>query len=397
MTVIDDVEVVLLDDDAPTSRTVELRPRRRWRELALVVAAIAAVVGVGLVGDDEGEDAAASPTTSSTERRSTSTTRARPSTTRRAALVQPSTTRRQTTTTTWPQHEAGTGPILPGGPSGTTVGLVTGNGLVTMVDLDTGDRCTLKVGRDGAWMAGLPPVGGLLLVQSSDVLLGVDRGCAATELDIDLNTGYPVTATSERFWIATGEYGQHLVEHRLPGGEATGREVDLPRYTGASSFILGDDLVIGANGRMTLLDPDTDERRDLGPGNPLATRGSVVAYADCPELRCGLAVLDVSTGERRVIPGVEPVSWDPSTFSADGRLLRVPVPGSGDEPSSAVIDLQTDEVWVLDESVQGPQITPDDRWLVAMHRGEVVAFRIGSDERVALPDGFRDVQGFALL
>lgn len=394
MTVIDDVEVVLLDDAAPTSRTVELRPRRRWRELALVVAAIAAVVGVGLVGDDEAEEAEASPTTTTSERRSTTTSRT--ATTRRPALAQPTTTRRPSTTTSWPQLEAGTGPVLPGEPSRNVIGLITANGLVTMIDLATGDRCRTRPAADGVWMIGLPAVAGMFLVQSGHSVLGIDRSCAVTDLDVDLGPGYPVTATAERFWLAMGEHGEQLVEHALPDGTPTGREVLLPRYTGATSLVLGDDLVVGASGRMTLVDPDTDERRDLGPGNPLATHGSVVAYMDCPEMRCALGILDVATGERRVVDGVEPVSWELSTFSADGRMLRVPVPGDH-EPSTAVIDLQTDEVWILDEPVQSAQITADDRWLIAVHLGEVVAFRIGSDERVRLLDGFRDVQGFALL
>lgn len=382
----DDVEVVLVDDpNAPSARTVELRSRGRGRELLLVVVAIAAVVGVGLIGDAGDDSATATPTTST--KRTTTTERG--STTSRAP----------TTTTTWPQHEIGTGALLPDVPTGLHLAALDGNGVVTIIDVGTGDRCRNRVATDGGWMVwNVPTVAGRLLVQTGAGSIGVDRSCGVHELGVNMEHGYPAAAGADRVWMGPHEGGA-LVEHRLPDGERTGRTVDLPRFGGPNAVVVGDRLVIGLQGEMTLVDPDTDERRDLGAGTPLTSHGNLVAVTICPKLECRLALIDVDTGSRRILRGVSPTAWDQPVFSADGRLLRVPVEGtSREQPASAVVDLETGSVRVIDVMLNGAQFTSDNRWLLGMVNGEIVAYSlVEQNVNVVLAPDLNAVQGFALL
>jgi hypothetical protein len=273
---------------------------------------------------------------------------------------------------------------------------VSGGGIVSVIGLDTGDSCRNQASRDGAWMVwNLPTIGDRLLVQANRGSLSVDRECAVAEVPLGLQEVSPLASSIDRLWMQSGS--NHIVEHALPSGEETGRTVELPRFTGTTLAIVGDDLVVGANGEMTLLDPSTDERHALGSGTPLAAHGSLLAYATCPELHCRLGLLDIANGDRRFID-IEPAQWEPSTFSADGTLLRVPVPGRDEyAPSTAVVDLTTDSVWVIDQPLQMPQLTVDNRWLIGLLDGQVVGYRIGDVDPVVLTPDLRDLQGFGLL
>lgn len=383
----DDLEVVLVDHrDAPSTRTVELRSRGRGRELLLVVAAIAAVVGVGLIGDAGDDGATATPTTTSTKR----TTTTEPGST---------TSRAPRTTTTWPQHEMGTGALLPEVPTGLHLATLDGSGVVTVIDVSTGDRCRNRVANDGGWMVwNVPAIAGRLLVQTGSGSIGVDRSCGVHELGVNMEHGYPAAADADRVWMGPHEGGQ-LVEHRLPSGERTGRTVDLPRFGGPNAVVVGDRLVIGMQGEMTLVDPDTDERRDLGAGTPLASHDNLVAVTTCPKLECRLGLIDVDTGSRRILRGVTPTAWDQPVFSADGRLLRVPVEGtSREQPASAVVDLETGSVRVIDVMLNGAQFTSDNRWLLGLVNGDIVAYSlVDEDVKVSLAPELNSIQGFALL
>lgn len=394
------VPVARLDEpEGPSStRVVELTPRRRGRELALIVVAVAVVIGVGLVDDGGGEDVSAEPTTTST--RKPSTTREKPTSTTQRRAKTSSTSRPSTTTTAWPQHRTGAGPLLPDAPTRLFVGALSGNGMVTVLDVDTGDRCRTMPSRDGSWMVwNVPTVADRMLVQTSEGSVGIDRECATSKLGVNLEQGYPSAASHDRLWMASGDSSEHLAEHALPSGEATGRTVELPRFGGAVTVIVGDDLVLGMMGDMTLLDPSTDERRALGSGMPLAAHEALVAFIACPEMRCRLGFLDVTTGARRLIDGVEPTTWDPATFSRDGRLLRVPVAArDGDLPASAVVDVATGEMRVIDEPLHSPQISPDNRWLVGIADGKVVARSLDDRQlHIVLTPELSEVQGLALL
>jgi hypothetical protein len=211
---------------------------------------------------------------------------------------------------------------------------------------------------------------------------------------------HPVAADADagRVWMGSDQ-GDELVEQRLPSGERTGRTVDLPRFGGPTVVVVaGDDVVIGLQGEMTLVDPTIGTRRDLGVGTPLASNGKVVAFMSCPELECRLGLVDVISGSRRTVGDVVPTQWEQPVFSRDGRLLRVAVEGSNrEQPASAVVDLETGSVRVFDVMLNGSQITPDNRWLVGMVDSEIVAYDLESAAmQLVLAEDLNAV-GFALL
>lgn len=384
----DDLEVVLVDGPgAESTRTVELRPRRRGRELLLVAAAVAVVGGVGLLGDG-GDDIAATPTTTSTRRAEARPERERPRTT----------TTRRATTTTWPQFEAGTGPLLPGAPTSTHIGVISGSGSVTIVDLDSGDRCETLPSRQGVWGSwNHQTPSGHLLVQTAGGIIAIDRACAMTPLSVDVADAYVAAGNADRVWL-TSHAGHSLQEVVLPGGEATGRTVEVPRFNIATVFAAGDDVVVAAAGDMTLIDPDTRARRSLGVGQPLATHGDVLAFSTCPEARCRLGLMNVRTGRRRLLGEVEPAPWSPSTFSGDGRYLLVSVAGRrSDQPIGAIVDTRAGSARLLDSPVQLGVFTADSRWLIAGTDGRLEAYRV--DEAVpAVPlEDLSGAQSLALL
>lgn len=389
----DDLEVELVDAPDLGVRTVELRPPRRRKELLLVVAAVAVVAGVGLIGDGGDGDAQATPTTTSTRRDDERT-----STTRRRS-PRSTTIPRPTTTTSWPQFEAGTGTLLPGELTGAKVGLVTSTGQIVVVDLDTGERCRTAEYRNGLWVPWSFPTPGRMYAQTGAELIAVDDRCATTVLPVNANESWAAAATDRSVWLMVGSSEQRLIEIALDTGERTGRDVAVPRYQGATVVGLGDDLVLEVSGQMTLVDPDTDERTDLGVGTPLAATDSRLAYVTCPELRCHLAVLDVTTGEHRVTPDIEPVTWEPAQFSSDGRHLRVAVPtDQQDQPTTAIVDVETGELRALGTALYSSSFTPDGQWLVGLENGRAIAVKVdGTVPNIEIAPDISSVQNLALL
>lgn len=382
-----DLEVELVDE--PETRTVEVGPRRRWRELVLAVVAVSAVVGVGLIdsgGDDD--DVGSAPTTTTTNK--PSRTRI---TTHRQALAS-----RSTTTTSWPQREAGEGPLLPGGPTATAIGVISGSGRVKVVDLDTGDRCETQPAGQGVWMPwGLRSGPGRMLVQTPEALLAIDRTCAIVSLAANVGDLYLAAISDDSVWLAGGN-SPYLNEVRLSDGEPTGRTVEIPRFNTATAVAVGDDILLSAMGDLTLVDPDTGERTALGTGMLLAVHDTTVAYSSCPKARCQLGLLDVTTGQRRIVAGVEPTGWHTSSFSADGRLLQVPVAGSrSDQPVAAIVNPASGIVRIVDEPVQQAVFTTDNQWMIATTNSGTTAYRVdGTTDDVELDD-LRSGQGIVAL
>lgn len=386
----DDLEVVLVDGPgAASTRTIELRPRRRGRELLLVGVAVAVVGGIGLLGDGGEDGIAAAPTTTSTRRSVSTSGPERERTT---------STRRSTTTTTWPQFHAGTGPLLPGGPTSTHIGMISGSGTVTIVDLDTGDRCETLPSRQGAWGSwGHQAPTGHLLVQTGAGIIAVDRDCAMAPLSVDVADEYVAAAAGDRVWL-TSHDGARLHEIALPGGNETGRTVDVPPFNMGMVLAAGDNLVIAAAGDMTLIDPDTGARRSLGAGQPLATQGDVLAFATCPEARCRLGIMDVRTGTRRLLGDVQPVLWSSSAFSPDGRFLLVPVAGARREvPVGAILDTRTGSARELDAPVDQGVFTADSRWLIAVTGDRLQAHRVDEREPGIWLEGVNGAQSLVRL
>jgi hypothetical protein len=406
----EDVDVFLVDapPTAPPNTVVlgqDTRRRRRWPELGLVLVGVAVVVGVGLLGGgDDGVEAA--PKTSST------VTRPRPTTTRphhRTTTTQPgrfttTTVRRTTTTTTWPQYVAGTGPLLPGQPTGTLLGAVDGMGVITMLDLDTGDSCRTMVDRSNTYSPwGVQAMVGPVVVQSGSGTYVIDESCAAHRAAFDLNSSWLAASSGDTLWMGGGGGNTVFEEVSRTTYERTGRSFRPPPYSNVSLVAVGRDLVVSAGGEVALVDPDTDERRSLGTGRPIAARGRTVALVSCPELRCSLVLLDVDTGHRTVYETVHPVEWSQAAFSPDGTRLLLSVPvrdssGYEDQPDTAIVDLGSGAITRFGNQIQGGVFTTDGRWLLTIEQSRVGARALdGSGVTVLLPDALRNVQALAVV
>ena len=378
----EEVPVVLLEDGVATVTEAEVRlggtppPRRRVRELLLVLAVVAVVAGVGLLGDDGGDDVAAPPSTS-TSRPSTTRPRPRPSTTRPH-------TRPTTTTTAAMTTTIGTGPLLPGDPTGTTLAFVDSAGAVTVADLDTGDHCRVHLPDNGVWP--MFPGNGTLPIyalQTDRGAVAVDRHCGVAPMGTRRGSGWPLAVTGDRMWIVDDE-GYVVREHSISEDRPTGREIDVPGFTGIFAVTLEDDLVIAAMGEMTLVDTDSERRTGLGPGHPLAARNGRVYFTACPELRCHVGAVDVATGRRTVLADLRVVPWEAGAISSDGRFLRVVV----DEGAGAVVlDTESGAV-VTTRDLHTTAFTSDGRWLVGVRDGRLAAVRLDgtfAELPIALP------------
>ena len=388
----DDIPVVRVDSEPyrVTTTTVDsIPPRRRRRELALVAAVVAVVGGVGLLGDgsDRPEDAAAA-TTTTTERRTSTTVR------RTTTRVVPG----STTTTSWPKPLAGSGPLLPGPPTGTRVAIVHSSGRVSVRDLDTGAGCTTDPPGTGLWQPLQAPARRWLLAQTDRSLLAIDAECAVTDLDVGADgDAYPVAATTSAVWLLRDTSGTAEVrEHALDTGDATGRTVQIPAYAGANVVAAGERLVIAVHGDMTLVDPATGRRRSLGSGMPVAATADALALVSCRNLECHLALADLDTGDRRRLADGPWVAWEPGAFSPDGRQLRASLASTGDEPVPVLVDVASGDVRRLPAGLWGTSFTADGAWLIGQHNGRASAFRVDGEGEVVDLD-LADVSGLALL
>jgi hypothetical protein len=394
----EDVPVTLLDDDRipPTITTAEValdRPRRPRRELLLVVLAIAVVAGVGLVGGggDGGDPQTATPPT--TERR-------RPRTESIEEFKATSTTTRprppRTTTTSTVERLSGQAPLLPD-LTGTTLGLLDNSGGVTVLDLDTGDRCRTVPARSGAW---IPWSTGIelttMIVQGQGGLHAVDRDCGSIELGTGAASGWPATVTGTTMWVVDNDDQSSISEVSLLTGDATGRVIAIPAFNGVQAAGAPGALVLGVSGSMTYVDLTSDDRRDLGPGVPLGLRDDVLLYSSCPQLACHVATLDIDSGERRVIGDIEGVMpWESAAFSPDGRYARVSVPHDDINrgPTATVIDLRSGRV-VQRTDMQGGVFSRDGRWLIGIANGNLSAVAIDGDGaplELDIPGAFQNV------
>jgi hypothetical protein len=343
--VIDDEELEL-----EVSRSSGPSPRRRWPMLALLGGAVVLVLLVSRIG--EGSESTSLPRT---------TTTVRPTTTRQPTTTAPA------TTTSLPRFEAGTGPLLPAA-GGTHIVSMNGDGVITVTDLGTGDRCATRAG-EGSWpMSIVNNLRGSAPLQTPDGAYLVGPRCELTEI---AGQGSYVVATSESSaWFIDGPW---LVEGSLTG--VRGRSIDLPQGASPSVVVSGDDVVVGLNGSMTLIDANGD-RRDVGAGSPIAMRDRLLAFITCPALRCSLVLLDLDTGARRTIDDAAGADgFGVAGFSPDGRYVAT----TGSR-GAAVIDVTTGSKTVLDNASAVIGFTIDSDWvLVAGAVGRVIAIPLHGD------------------
>lgn len=350
----DELAVELVDEPPP-------RRPRRWPQAALLLAALAVVIVLGMLDDGSDETSLPATTTTTTIKRTT-TTRA---------------VHRVTTTEVVPHTEPGDGPLLPDA-AGTHLLLVRDGGRVDVVDLATGFTCVNTTGDRETWMpnAGIANIGAVAL-QTGSGLVTVDAGCGVARPAAARFDGYASARTDDAIWVMS-EDGTTLNGFGLDG---TPRQaMDLPS-NGAWAFGAGRRLVVAAAGSITLVDPVTGSRRDLGTGTPVAASADAVAVLGCPRLTCSLSLVDLDSGRRRRVGTAELGSATMGAFSADGRHLAVTT-NPGASPRSYVVDLRTNETTEVDaDTVIG--FTSGSQWLLAQSEIDVVAFRPdGSDRRV---------------
>jgi hypothetical protein len=318
---------------------------------------VAVVAAIGVLGGDGGDDrSSATPTT---RERRTSTTRHRVSTT--------------TTATTLLGRVIGTGPLLPGDPSGTVLGIVDSTGVATVVDLDSGDGCSVKAMRADPWSPWPARDVKTLWVQSNDDLVEVDTSCTATPRSGGFTRGWPAAFTETTVWLVRDQQGV-LEERDLATDTPTGRTIAAPTNAGLVAVTVDDDLVIGAMGDMTHVDVATGRRRSLGAGMPLGGRDGLVYFTACPALECHVGVVDVVSGERAVVStDVEVAVWEPAAVSPDGRHIRVTeITPSG--TAAAVIDVRSGAVVRID--LELAVFSADGRWLIGLDGLDVGAARL---------------------
>jgi len=384
------VEIELVDERAPaTTRTIEVgRPHRRARELLLVAVAAVVLLGIGVLGGgDDGETVLPGERRRNTipyEDFSTTTT----------------TARRTTTTTSWPQYTAGTGPMLPGPPTATALGVLDGRGLLTVVDLDTGDRCQVSVSRDGsAWFPWPHPVGAPdLVLHVNGGLRVVDRACG--NRPFVTGSGWPAVVTAASVWMHSESVPSRIDEISRTTGEATGRTMDLQSHTRATLLAAGGSLVVGVIDHMALVDGE-GRTTDLGTGTPIAAGDNLVAFVTCPEIRCRLGLLGLRSGARRHLDIPALTFWEANGLSPDGRVLAVAVNDDvprPTQPATALVDVETGRFRVLDLSPQGTSFSADSRWLIGSRGSTIVAVAVERpDDEVELDLRFTGVQSLAVL
>lgn len=395
----EEVPVVLVEDGVPRVTTTEVeldRPRRPRRELLLVVLAVAVVAGVGLVGGGDGtedpQDAATPATTarrgprteSVEEYRATSTT-TRP---RRATS--------STTSTMLVRLLSGSGPLLPGDPTRTTIGFTDSAGVATIVDLDTGDRCQVQVSTRDTW-----PWSGreseTFWVQAEERIVEVDHGCGVTERTTEFYGGWPSMITGDTIWVVDRE-GATVHEQLLRTSESTGRSFTVPRFSQVTMAAVDGGLVVSANGDMTLIGFRARELRSLGTGTVLAGRDRRVVFSACPALECEVGVLDVDTGDRRQLAATDAIPSDAPSISPDGRYVRVSTQReSSVMPTTLVLDLERGGT-VLETELEQPVFTDDSQWLVGIERGDLAVVSIdGTYPQIPIDVSGHTVRTLAVL
>ena len=323
-----------LEADEPTVELVEDGPPprhpARWPQLALLGTAVVVVIVVGLL-DRGGDDETSLPTT---------------------------------TTTSLPRFENGDGPLLPDAVD-TAVLTVGPTGLVTVHDLASGSRCVNAAGGQDTWIP-FPsrPITSTVALQTDNRLTLVDSRC--TLRPIAINDGYPVAMTDDAVWYMQDD-GQVLREVRLDG--RAGRRVDAPANVGPV-LAAGDRLVLTAAGSMTLVDPATGARRDLGTGQAIAATRSTVAVLSCPRLQCRLSMLDLASGRRRALADPRLGVVGGGTFSPDGTRFV----GATMQGKVVAVDLRDGSTADLDAD-QPIGFTADSSWVLVQSTGNVIAIR----------------------
>jgi hypothetical protein len=220
--------------------------------------------------------------------------------------------------------------------------------------------------------AGVARGGGLVVTGPEGVHYVPDLVRDATS--VPLGDGNLVLASdhADRVWIVVGDpfSGSPSTTARevdLSGGVTAG-PITLPSGVSAIAGLPGGLLVDTPDG-IFLVDRDGDARR-VARGTPIDTFGANLVHHVCdPDMRCGLRVTDVATGEQRRVEGGIDVPGDlfgAAGVSPNGRLLALETHVEGQPPGMDVIDLTTGTVVRSDDFLSDGVAawSPDGRWLI---------------------------------
>lgn len=299
-------------DPEPGGRIVELGPAAsgsRRRDLGILVAVVALVVAIGVLGDGGGaaeEPAEADATTTTAERRTTTTARRpRPTTT---LPVDPIVTTTE-----------GTGPVAPGTTTGSAIVTTEGDEVV-VVDLDTGDECRIEVpgARNGGLWVGRG-IGRRANVSGGNGMFTVTAGCKLTEPRQGAVVELLPNDRPGHVWeVRHLAEGVRLVEQADDGTE-TGRQIEIPAWSGGLHPVDGG-FVTDVFGSVTFVDAATGQGRELADGFTITAGGDRVVIVDCRAFDCDLVVLDLE-GRRlaRRTTARPALGWQGGAISPDGR------------------------------------------------------------------------------
>lgn len=361
--------MLLGDDPSPPDKQSR---RARWVDPVGLVAIVAGMIAVGLLGDRGQKDPAPEPTTT-TAVAQTSTT----------AVVGPGT---------------GTPPSLDGGP-------LLDRGKRTVLFLESPTPRIVDIG--AGTVRELAPLGTPPLVVALEHGFVVPRNgtkqlvrlsTGGDEVGtLDVQTSGLLRATDGSWWSIQdrGFKGFDLVEL---DEEFRFRErlVHIPRGAGVVGATTNG-FVVGHFNSITVVDPDTGEPRDLGRGDPIAAHGRTIARFVCRSLRCTIELVDSQTGRAAAIADLPDVqSYVRGQFSHDGRWFAVIV-NSTDDAALLLIDTTQRRAQKIRQASDNPiAFSADDDYLFVVADGALDAYELETGAWSKLPIDVTGVRQIAV-
>lgn len=292
-----------------------------------------------------------------------------------AAAGEPTTTeRRRPARTTEP---AASPPLtLPAGMGFRVVSI--GNASIVVTDLGVGAETTIDGGAGGGYLGvGVARGSGIVVVTAYEEVVYLPELVPNAE-GVNLGEGNQIVPSDEpdRIWILgsdpSTDVSSTLREVDL-SGHTTAGPITLPAGVATVGSVTGG-LIVDSPDGIFLIDRDGDARR-VARGTPIGTfGGSVIHHACDADLRCGVQVTEVSTGEQRQIDlPADALTRDSSyygssTISPDGRFVAWWV-YSERAGGLKVVDLATGTVVPTPQTdlVEGGATmdwSPDGQWLL---------------------------------
>jgi len=309
------------------------------------VAALVAVLGLGLVlGDagDGGDDEAATSTTTTRRRATTSST---------------------ASTTTLP-----VGPVLPV-QTGASLLLANGSATWTLLDLDTGTRRDVPIQSQDPYSA-VPVAGGIVVLRGETAEYVRVIGGDAEPVRLGPAAQVFASGSPDRVWLAQfGREAPRVLASDIQvvlvdlTGRAIGPEITVPTANGYITGGTGSGVVFVSGGRVYVA--DAEGVRPIAVGDALRSTATEVLVHSCDDAaRCAPVVVDLSTGRTTRLDRLGGV------YNAGQSLLVSPdrIASVGYGPSSFVVGPST-TITIADRSgrvigtVEVPTTRGEPTWL----------------------------------